>query len=97
MTEGGLIGLTCKGVIARRALWRPWRLRRTRSQCNEYLWFASNHFSSWREQTENEWHANTELLSWYEEVEPLEPGTWPRDPEARAKALAEAHAKELAE
>jgi hypothetical protein len=60
--------------------------------CHEhkkYWRFGSNMFSSWREQTEDERAANAELISGYEEVEPLEAGAWPRDPEAQAKALAE--------
>jgi hypothetical protein len=58
-------------------------------QHKSYWWLASNHFSSWEEQTEAEWDANAGLLGSYKRVESLHEGAWPKDPEARAKALAE--------
>jgi hypothetical protein len=55
---------------------------------------GSNLFSSWRHETEADWERNRMLLSECEEVDFLPEGVWPRDPDARAKALLE-HEKQL--
>jgi hypothetical protein len=49
---------------------------------------GSNLFGGWRDETEDIWAANEELLNRYDVVQPLEVGRWPRDPKAQAKARA---------
>jgi hypothetical protein len=68
--------------------------------CDEHQtrWCAgSNLFSGWRHESRYIWVKNKARLADYTPVEPLGEGVWPRDPAARAEALARAEERVLAE
>lgn len=59
---------------------------------HETRWFVGvNLFSGWREESEEDWHRNVEVLANYTEVEPLLP-SWAR-PSSREEFFEELRAK----